>query len=339
MGSEHRDTTDSLTRRLTEEPYRFDFFRAVRLLECAHPERPRVGYSQTLTEDSVRFCQRASLAFAPCTIPEYHPTDESGAAARLYVNFVGLLGPNGPMPLPFTEYIRHRDYNEHDQMLSRFLDIFNHRAISFFYRAWACNQQAISFDRPADDRFAVYIGSLFGIGMGTLQDRDAVQDAAKLHYSGRLVCPTKHAGGLEALLEDYFRLPTRVREFIGRWIRIPPESCCRLGESPDSGSLGQTTVVGSRFYDCQQTFRIRFGPMGLKDYLRLLPGTRSTERLIAWVRNYVGLEFAWEAQLVLKADEVPPIELGKGAQLGWTTWLQSHPPEEDADDLVLRYWN
>ena len=335
MAGETGSETHSLRERLREAPWRFDFFQAARRLECASAERPRIGHSQHPKDDHVRFCQEPSLAFAPCTVAA--DRDPRGAAPpRLFVNFLGLLGPNGPFPLHLTEYARERELHHKDMALSRFLDVFNHRMISLFYRAWACNQQAVNFERGDGDRFAVYIGSLFGIGLSSLRHRDAVPDVAKLHYSGRLVCQTKHPAGLCAILREYFGLASEIVEFVGRWLRLPEDCCCRLGESPDTGSLGTTAIVGSRIWECQQSFRIRFGPMGLVDYERMLPNGDSFRRLVAWEKNYVDDEFQWEAQLILRKEEVPETKLGQFGMLGWTTWLKSQPFERDADDLVLQ---
>lgn len=76
--------------------------------------------------------------------------------------------------------------------------------------------------------------------------------------------------------------------------------------------------------------------MSFSNYQRMLPESDSASRLIAWVKNYVGDEFSWEVQLILRNEEVPSICLGRLGQLGWTTWLRSKPFEKDADDLVLR---
>lgn len=325
---------DPVLRAMKEEPYVFDFYRAVRYLECANRDRPRVGYSERVGDDPVRFCQLVSLAFAPSTLAAFEARE--GRAPRLFVHFMGMLGPNGPMPLHLTEFIRDRERNAGDATLARFMDVFNHRMVCLFYRAWAAGHQAVSFDRPEDDRFAAYVGSLIGLGLPSLWKRDALADVAKLHYSGRLGSQTKNAEGLRAILADYFGVPVEVEEFVGQWLELPKEAACRLGETEETGALGRTCIVGSRVWDCQQRFRIRMGPMGLAAYERLLPGGKSLERLVAWVKNYVGEEFAWDVRLVLEAREVPRVRLGKEGKLGWTTWVRSKPVEEDRDDLVLR---
>jgi type VI secretion system protein ImpH len=335
MEDERRAATDSLMQALRDGPYDFDFFQAVRRIECAYPELPRVGYSQRPQFDYVRFCQNVSLAFEPSAIASYSKaTDEH--PGRMTVSFFGLLGTNGPLPLSITEYIHDRVLNHKDKTLARFLDVFHHRMISLFYRAWACNQQNVSHDREEEDRFAVYIGSLFGIGEDSFRNRDALPDVVKLHYSGRLASQTKNAEGLREILQDYFGIKTDIDQFVGQWIDLPQEHRCRLGESPENAKIGSTLVVGSRFWECQQKFRIKLGPMNFSNYHRMLPQGDSIRKLIAWVKNYVGDELSWELQLVLSASEVPSICLGKISRLGWSTWLSSKKFEEDADNLVLR---
>ena len=326
-----------LDRALADRPFSFDFFQAVRRLECAHRDRPRVGFSSHVAEDPVRFGQVPSLAFAPSTLAEYGKWGKHARAPRLAVHFFGLMGANGPMPLHFTEYVRDRELNHDDATVARFLDMFHHRMTSLFYRAWACNQQTVSHDRAGrHDRWADYVASLFGIGMPSLRDRDAVPDPAKLHYAGRLVCHTRHAEGLESILEDFFGVRTEIEQFVGQWLPLPPDSACRLGASRASGTVGESIVVGSRVWDCQQKFRVRMGPMRFADYQRLLPGGGSLSRLVGWVKNYIGDELQWDAQLVLKKEEIPPLRLGQVGQLGWSTWVHSQPIPRDADDLVLR---
>jgi type VI secretion system protein ImpH len=324
-----------ILRRLVESPASFDFFQAVRLLECAFADRPRVGADNRAARDVVRFGQVPSLAFAPATVAGFEPGPD-GRPPKLSVNFLGLLGPNGPMPLHFTAYVWERLRSQRDPVLTRFLDLFHHRMIALFYRAWAQHQQTVGHDRPGGDRFSVYVGSLIGIGVESLMRRDAVGDVAKLHFSGRLLCQTKHAEGLRAILSDYFSVPVEIRQFVGQWVELPEDSRCLLGQSPDTGTLGSTAIVGRRMWDVQQKFRIRLGPVGMDDYQKMLPGGESLKRLVAWVRSYVGDEFAWDLQLVLKRDEVPAVKLGQSGGLGWATWLHAAPPKRDADDLVLR---
>jgi type VI secretion system protein ImpH len=343
----------ALVASLNAAPWTFDFSMAVRRLENAMPHLPRVGHSGRLSEDVVRFGQEPTLTFAPATLSDFTPAASDGSAPhRLFVRFLGLCGPNGAMPLHITEFLRERSLHHNDHSPARFFDVFNHRMIALFYRAWATNQQPVSFERGADqraraatqamsrraepDRFAVMIASFFGQGMPSFRERDAAPDLAKLHYAGWLSNHVKNADGLEAMVGDLMGVPCHVETFVGQWVKLPPESFCRLGGLPSATELGTSTIVGSQVWSVQQAFRIRLGPMSFSQYQRFLPGKWSLKKLAAIVRNYIGDELDWTVKLVLKADEVPRVQLGALGQVGWSTWLGSQPFTNDVEDLELR---
>jgi len=332
MAESDRQTSDSIAAEMALRPYAFNFFQAVRRLEAEHRSRPRVGSSMRLEEDYLRFCQLPSLAFAPSSIEQIQQVD---AVVRMHVNFLGLFGPNGPLPQHLTEFARDRMRNSHDPTLVRFMDVFHHRMLSFFYRAWASNEKSVDFDRTDEARYADYFGSLFGIGTASLQNRDSVSDWTKIHFAGRLTAQTRNAEGLEAILGNYFRIPTRIREFEGYWMKIPKENQCRLGETPETGSLGISAIAGEQKYEVQLKFRILMGPMEFVDLQRLVPVGPSFRRLKDWVLTYVNQELYWDLQCIVKAAAVPGTILGQGAMLGWTTWLKSKEFTQDPDDPIF----
>ena len=274
------------------------------------------------------------MRFAPAELAALEQS-VAGRAPRLQVYFLGLLGPNGPLPLHLTEYARDRTRNAADPTFARFLDIFHHRMLALLYRAWAQAQPAVSFDRPDQDRFGTYLASLSGNAMAACQARDAMPDLAKRHYAGHLSCQTRHPQGLESILRQLLGLPVRIEEFVGRWLVLPADCRLRLGETPDTGALGATTTLGARVWDHQSKFRVRVGPVRLTDYLSLLPGNATLALVKSAVRNYTGDALEWELNPVLAAAEVPRLRLGAGQRLGWTTWLTSGPLGRDGDDLKL----
>ena len=335
MAGTNGQTPDRLSEQLEKNPFEFDFYRAVRLLQCAHPEFPPIGYSDTPAQDPVRFGQNPSLAFAPSTI-ESVQRSAAVPVPRMFIHCFGLLGPNGPLPLHLTEYARERQRNAHDNTLTAFLNVLNHRLTSLFFRAWADSQKALDLDRPSQEqRFSIYIGSVLGVGMESLQNQDEVPDWAKLYFAGRLATGSRNAEGLQSILQDFFGLKTEILTMVGRWLDLPADCLCKLGDSPETGSLGLTTIVGTRIWECQLSFRVKFGPMSLADLERMLPDGAAFKRLRDWIRNYAGREYFWDVQLVLKASEVPTPCLGQSGRLGWTTWLKTVPLKADAEDLVI----
>src|ERR1700677_870438 len=325
-------TSNDLIEDLIRESFGFDFFRAVRLVQGTRPDLPPIGYSNSPAQDPIRFCQNPSLAFSPHTI---ETVQLHAGILKMFVQCFGLLGPNGPLPRHLTEYARDRQRHSKDETITAFLNLFHHRLISFFFRAWADAQLALDLDRSRDQRFPIYIGSFLGIGMTSLQNVDQVPDAAKLYFAGRLSGAARNAEGLQAILQEFFGIKTEILSFMGRWLELPSDCVCQLGQSPSTGSLGSSAIVGSRFWDCQLSFRIKFGPVDLFDLERLLPDKPAFLTLRDWVRNYVGQQFLWDLQFVLRASQVPQICLGRNGRLGWTSWLRAAPFKADADDLIL----
>lgn len=357
MAGEDRQDPHALIEQLRERPWDFDFFQAVRLLECAAPRWPRLGQAVTTRQELVRFGQYLSLGFAGSALQELETSERAGHPIhRLLVRFFGLTGPNGALPLRVTEFIRnrcrgtldadiegtkgqgadpHNFASPKDNTLAAFLDIFHHRFLSLFYRAWAESRKTVDLDRPEGRRFSTRIGASFGLGSPAMRGRDCVPDDPKLAFAGHLSCQTRHAEGLRDIVQSYLGTRAQVESFVGHWLTLPDDSLCRVGESRRTGTLGQSVVVGRRMWDRQLKFRLRLGPMGFDDFQRFLPGGKSHSRLNSWVHLYNRREHSWDAQIVLKKEEVPATRLGQAGLLGWTTWVKSQPMAKDADNLVL----
>jgi type VI secretion system protein ImpH len=327
-----RDPLD-VERELLDRAARMDFFQILRLLENAHPDKPRIGASLRPRDDAVRFGQDPSLSFEPAAVRGFTPASAE-QRARLAVNFIGLLGPNGPLPLHVTEYARERARNQGDPTLAAFLDVFHHRIVSLFYRARASAEPALSLDRPELDRFGDYIGSLFGIGSPALQGRDEIGDFAKLHFAGLMANQRRPAAGLVTILRAYFKLPVAIEQFVGHWMKIPLDGQTRIGMQDQGNRLGTSAVLGRKVWDCQHKFRLVIGPLDYDDYQRMLPGGDSMRRLLDWVRNYAGMVLDWDVRLILKRDQVPRLALG-ARRLGWTSFLASAPAKRDSEQLLI----
>jgi type VI secretion system protein ImpH len=324
----------SLLARLKAAPHRFSFYAIMRHLEALHPERPRFGQSIRPEQDLLRLGQEPSVIHAPAALSDFEPGTE-GKPGRLRVYFFGLFGPDGPLPLHLTEYARDRRRNYGDRTFQSFADLFHHRTLSLFYRAWAASRPTVSFDRPDQDRFAYYVGSLIGLSTPGLRDRDAMPDLTKLHFAGLLASQPRNAEGLGQILSAFFDMPVRVESMVGAWLSLPPGDYTHLGDSRATAELGSSALLGKRVWSRQHKFRIVFGPLSLAEYKRLLPGGLSLHRLIPIVRNYAGDSLIWDVSFILRAAEVPRLQLGRQGQLGWTTWLTPRRSKQDAADLFL----
>jgi type VI secretion system protein ImpH len=334
MARQARQASDpvALEEALRARPQDFEFFEALRWFECAYPRHPRFARSTKPADDPIRLAHAATLEFPASSIDRFEPRDGDGPA-RLYGLFLGLFGPNGPLPLHLTEYAAGRARHAEDSTFVAFADIFHHRMLSLFYRAWADSQPTVQMDRPDEDRFQMYVGALIGMATAHLDRRDALPDRYKRFFAGRLVSQARNAEGLQKLLEEYFGVPVRVIEFVAQWMRLPPDAHLRMGVA--MAALGSTAVLGAHVHGAQQRFRLRVGPLARGDFNRFLPGGDALKQLVAAVKLYVGEEKDWDLQLVLKKEDVPLTHLGAAGRMGFNTWMGRYAKRPLADEVVL----
>ena len=252
---------DEFYANLERAPFEYDFYTAVRVFENLHPEKPRIGHAARPQDEPLRFAQEPAMTFAPAAISSFKAADRNGLP-RLEQRFFGFLGPNGPLPLHLTEFARERLLHNADPTFIRFLDLFNHRFLALFYRAWAQAQPTTSFDRPREDRFADYVGSLIGIGAPTLHARDDAGDHVKLYFAGWMSRQSRNADGLRSILQGYFQLPTRLENFVGHWMHLPESQRTRLGALNSGAQLGVGAVIGARVFDRQHKIRFTRNRIG-----------------------------------------------------------------------------
>lgn len=331
MATESRQPAPALAA-IEQEPERFDFAAAMRLLECAFADKPRFGRSLRPGDDRIRLGQNTSLAFAAGALAEFRRKKGRG---KLLVNLFGLLGPNGPLPLHLTEHVLDRRREFHDDTLASFLDVFHHRLLSLFWRAHADAEPIVEADRPDEDRFARYVRSLFGHLLPAPEGPATDLRGARRYWVGHFARQTRNAEGLAAILTGFFRVPVSVEPFVGRWIAMSGDERCKLG-GRTANRLGQSAFLGDEVWDCSQTFRVVLGPVRFSRFESLLPGGSSWTRLRQLVRDYLGDELAWQAEPVLLRDEVPPLHLGSRLRLGWSSWLGGEPATSHRRDVVLR---
>ncbi len=318
-------------------PERYDFYQLLRRLEAARSDLPRLGRAGTPRDEPVRGGQPPSTEFAPATVTQFGLSG-GHSVPRLNVAFFGLLGPQGPMPAHITELAHSRANHHADPAMARFFDLFNHRMLLFFYRAWADARAAVGRDRPNADDFARRLGTLSGRGGPEFSRRDAMNDDAKGYFTGHLAAQTRRPSALRATLRELLRLPIELLDFVPRWLELPPNGCGKLGRENGFSVLGRSAILGGRVFDVQSSIRIVAGPLSLEQYETLLPSGRRLETLAAITDNLLGIEIEWDVNLRLKASEIPALGLDGTCALGWTTWLPTSKErnEMDVGDLVLK---
>jgi type VI secretion system protein ImpH len=334
---------DAVAAALRNTPFEFEFFQAVRLLERMSLQSGRgvVGRFEQPGREVVRFSAHASFPFPASQIQRIAFAD--GAAPIMVINFMGLTGPSGVLPLYYTEMIVER-IRAKDRAMASFFDMFNHRMTSLFYQAWEKYRFAIAYERGERDRVSQVLMDLLGLGTPGLSNRLAVRDDSVLYYAGLLGLHTRSASALQRTLEDYFDVPVQVEQFTGAWHRLRESDLCRFQRgSGASEQLGGGAIVGDEIYDQQSGVRILLGPLNLTQYLDFLPTGTAHEPLRSLTRLICNGEVDFEFQLILDKDHVPVCELAPGGEdealaprLGWTSWAKTRPLTEHARDTILQ---
>lgn len=301
---------------LLAEPWRFDFYATLRRIERSFPQRARIGDVAARRDEYLALGEQAYMDFPASTIAE---ADQDGQGRlRLFVKFLGLLGPQGALPLATTEETYHWQLAR-DDAFPRFLDILNHRFLQLFFRAWADARPVAQHDRPESDRFAAYVGSAIGVGSRPYQGLDTVPDPEKLAYAGLLGAQAKSASRLRNFLAGLFGAEVEVEQFIGMRLVFDPADRTRLGRT--HSALGGDALLGGSVYSVEDKFRIGILARDMEQFCRFLPNGDLCEPLADAVFFHLGDQFEWDVELALPVGEVQPVRLGQSGNLGWTSWV------------------
>lgn len=322
---------------LFAEGYRFDFFQAVNLLEMAHSLKVSVGEGTEPEKEAVRFKSAVGLDFPASDIVEVNPPEAEGSPADMVVNFMGLAGNLGPLYHPTTELILER-ISQKDTAFKDFLDIFNHRLVSLFYRIRKLHRIGLEFRSPGQDRFSDYLYAVLGLGTPGLQARMQVRDRALLYYAGLIGQQPRSMIGLEFILSDYFQVKVKGDQFRGRWYNLEQSQLTNIGANGQNQRLGSdAVVVGRRVWNQEATFELLLGPLNFDEFLNFLPIGWGFGPLCDLTRFYVGDEYDFSFRLVLKAVDIPASRLSAedGPRLGWTSWLKTTEWQKDDSQVEI----
>jgi type VI secretion system protein ImpH len=315
---------------LETEPWRHGFLPLMRRI-AAYSGMEVVGTARRPVGEPFRIGQKPTLAFAPCDIAS---VERSGDHLRISLYGLGMLGPNGPLPLHVTEMARDRQQGRNDTTTVDFFDIFHHRALTLFYRAWASAQAAAGLDREDDEQFSLYVASLTGQHADEMNDR-ALPSHARLAASAHLVREARNVDGLQATLAHYFDVPVEIQEHIFHWIDIDSKDQGRIGPAGSGAMMGRGAMLGRVAPDRQHRFRIVIGPVNLQSYLRFTPKGADLPHLVEWVRAFVGRELEWELELRIIPESAPPAQMGGKQQMGWSGWLGRPNPDSPIKGMVF----
>jgi len=339
----------SVTRKLTEAPYEFQFLQAVRLLERSalyEKENSQSNISSGAiakflppVSESMRFKTHQSLAFASSEVENINRIEKKSGAAQweMVVNLMGLTGSMGVLPYHYTELILKRQ-KQKDSTIENFFDLFNHRTLSLFFQASVKYHLPVQYERNRlhntvkDNQEPQTRALLALIGMGTngLSNRLYTKDESLIYYSGLFSQQVRTATGLQQILRSHFNIPVKIDQFVGQWQELIEDVRSKLADINNpcgrNVCLGRTAMLGKNGWFAQGKIHIILGPLNNKQLKQFAPGTYALKALNELVRMYVGMEHDYDFIIRVKKSDIPDkIKLGKNSPpiIGWNTWLSS----------------
>ena len=354
MFAKKRRFEPAVIEKLFREPYRFEYFQAVRVLELwlKRNGMPRQG----MVANFLRFQNSTSLRFPASQIEAIatEPRDIARDAAALgtalqdatlkYVRitpaFMGLLGGTGVLPVHYTERIAEHLFNEKDEGARAFLDTFSNRSLALFYEAWRKYRLALQYQVDGQDHFLPLLLSLAGLGNNALRQRlsrrrdGAVLDESIGYFAASIRHRPSSAVQLARVLGEYFGHPVQAQQFVGRWYEVPlPQQTVLGGEI---GVLGKDAIAGGRVWQRDLRLRLVVGPLDHAGFMAFLPGGLAARALKSLLTMFTGLALEYEVELVLRAADVRPVTIAQASnvgRLGWDAYLVDGPQTQDRRDV------
>jgi type VI secretion system protein ImpH len=366
MAGKNGRSTGAVVDEIRRQSWEFDFFQAVRVLQLQALQRMEadekgnfspVGGDTAPDREHLRFYAHLSFSYPPSAITDMS-VDDRDQFDQMTTSFMSLVGANGVLPRHYTQQLLDQE-RDNDTATQQFYNLFHHRIVSLFYRAWEKTRFPFAWERSIrdpnstrEDLFTQSLYCLIGLGNDALREtsdcssvsrnRLSFSDQTMLFFAGMFSHRPRTAISLQRMVATVFGVECEVSQYQGQWLKIDVRDQTLMPSSLHlngvNNILGADAMIGDRVWNVESKIRITLGPLRYKHFVRFTPGESDFVKVTQFVRAYIGPELDFEVQPVLAADDVPPTQLLGGddaAQLGWTTWVFNAPRREDAKDAVF----
>ncbi|MDF3934175.1 type VI secretion system baseplate subunit TssG [Pseudomonas citronellolis] len=293
-----------------------NLYRFCQLLEAAVPDKPPLGTTTSPRDDAVRFRPHPGMGFPAgefkaIEFDEEHPQRPATVRTRL----LGLYGVDSPLPTAYLDDIAQR--REGHEALEAFLDIFNHRVFTQFYRIWRKYSYPATFEAGGADATSQCLLGLIGLGIPGTARHVATPVSRFLALLSVMRLPTRNAEGIGALVK--LLAPNTQARVIPHWPRkvvlAQPAGLSR--ERPVNLSQGQP--LGAVGTDANSEVRLELLTEDLAEARGWLPDGQLYSDLLVLLRVYLGWRCTARLQLTLPVKCLPlPVLGGAPVRLGLT---------------------
>lgn len=343
MSSQSRRKSSTVVDRLAASGHAYNLVQATRLIErsCAlireqkNKSLSMVGSFMPPENEVIRYQANSSFAFPSGEVQKVSQPATNNQPWRIKANLMGLTGATGVMPYHYTETL-HSQVKIKDHTLERFLDLFNHRILSLFYRALTKYQLALQYEagkipssrNSSRDSATQALLSLIGIGTPGHENRLHIKDESLIHYCGLFSQKVRNASSLQQMLGNYFKIPVEVNQFIGQWQDLIDDVRSRLPDFDNplgrNVQLGRSAMLGKKGWVAQARIQIILGPLNKQQLAKFEPGTLGLKALNQMTRMYLGMEHDFEFIIRMREKDLPrgmSLTSEEKPILGWNSWM------------------
>lgn len=336
MATKSRRQLPTLKESLIENPYSYEFHQAVKIIEAFYIDEASLGEGIDPSKEALSLKSRIFLAAPPSDIYDIKfESNDNGIQPEVHINFMGLAGLQGPLPIPYTELALER-LKKGDTSIKDFLDIFNHRMASILHRIrkkyWVGLDNRHAHETPLGQSLL----SFTGMHSGLLSSRK-VSPQDLLYYSGIYWKKPRSSAGLKQILSHYFDVPVRIESHQGQWVDIDVTQQTHLGFQPQGKNnvLGIDAALGTRYWNVEEGLNIILGPMPRAQFEEFLKIGTSYQKAREIIGYYLPDGYHYTIQLILLGRDVSPVMLDGQSRIGWTSWMVEKPKTRDDDQVIL----
>ncbi|GAB6402576.1 type VI secretion system baseplate subunit TssG [Pseudomonas sp. MHK4] len=295
-------------------------YRFCQLLEQALPDHPPLGSTTSPADDPVRFRPDPGMGFPAGELKAIETDDKHpGRPATVRTRLLGLYGVDSPLPTAFLDDIAQR--REGHEALEAFLDIFNHRIFTQFYRIWRKYSYPATFAAGGKDATSQCLLGLVGLGIPGTARQIGTPISRFLALLSVMRLPTRNAEGITALVK--LLAPETRTQLTPHW----PQKVLLAQPASLSAKhpvrLSQGTPLGCVGYDANSQLHLALFTEDRDEARGWLPGGQLYNDLLVLLRVYLGWRCTAKLQLSLPLHSLPhpllghaPVLLGMTAVLG-----------------------
>ena len=303
-------------------PY-IHFYRFCQLLEKSRPDAPVIGSDWQVHHEPVRFRPHAGMGFPASEIKGVELPEEPHLPPTIRVTFMGLYGVESPLPTHYIDDITQR--REGYEATADFLDIFNHRLISQYYRIWRKYSYPATFEEGGKDSTSQYLLGLIGLGIEGCAENIATPVSRFLALLPVMLLPGRTAQGLTSLVRLLApETEAQIWHHDKRRITLKKPLAMRVGLPV---KLKQRPVMGAWATDVNSQVLLRLKSADPEEIRGWLPGGYLHSDLMALLNVYLGARLDVRLQLCVDRNLLPEATLNskpspKGEQLGRTAVMR-----------------